>query len=173
MDDTPPPVPTPSQTVGPFFRFGLAAMACTDLVPPASTGALALSGRVLDGDGAPVPDAMVEVWADLPGGDGFGRSLTAEDGAFGFTVAKPLPGGATSGQQAPHLDVAVFARGLLKRVVTRMYFPDEAAANGGDPLLRSIPPARRSTLEAERAGEGQLRFDIHLQGTRETVFLAW
>ncbi|MGH9115963.1 MAG: protocatechuate 3,4-dioxygenase subunit alpha [Acidimicrobiales bacterium] len=177
MDETPSRQATPSQTVGPFFSFGLTAMAWSDLVPPGSTGALALTGRVLDGDGTPLPDAMVEVWADLPDGGRFGRSLTAEDGGFAFTVAKPpVPDAGrslASGTQAPHLDVAVFARGLLKRVVTRMYYPDETAANAADPLLDRVLPGRRSTLLAERTGEGRLRFDIHLQGEQETVFLGW
>ena len=142
---------TPSQTVGPYLHIGLAGSFGNELVPPGTPGAVELSGSVLDGAGIPVPDALVEVWA--PGG-GFGRSETV-DGGFAFVVAKPAAG---------YLEVVVFARGLLKQVVTRMYFPDEA-----DAVPTTIEPARRSTLVASEEG-GRLRFDIRLQGDGETVF---
>jgi protocatechuate 3,4-dioxygenase alpha subunit len=172
--------PTPSQTIGPFFRFGMDWMDAENLLPPETAGAVNLSGRVTDGAGVPVPDAAVEIWqADTagrfvpdsePGWTGFGRSLTDSAGAFRFTTVKPGP---VDAEQAPHVDVSVFARGLLQRLVTRIYFPDEAAANQADPVLRSIQdPAARATLVATGEGEG-LRFDIRLQGDRETAFFAY
>ncbi|HET9077984.1 MAG TPA: hypothetical protein VFN68_13700 [Acidimicrobiales bacterium] len=155
---------TPSQTIGPFFKFGLDWLENADLVAPGSPGALRIHGTVHDADG-PVPDAMVEVWQTPL----FGRYLTGADGAYRFTTVKPAAGPAG---QAPHIDVSVFARGLLQRLVTRIYFPDEDRVNGSDPVLASVPAGRRSTLVAEPA-EGGLRFDIHLQGPRETVFFAF
>lgn len=156
---------TPSQTIGPFFSFGLDWMENSDLVSPGSAGALELRGAVFDGDGQPVPDAMIELWQPPR----FGRAFTREDGSYRFTTVKPPPG---PGDQAPHVDVSVFARGLLQRVVTRIYFPDEPAANASDPVLSRISEARRVTLVAERE-DGRLRFDVHLQGLRETVFFAY
>lgn len=156
---------TPAQTVGPFFHFGLDWMDNSDLVDPAGPGALQLQGVVYDGDGQPVPDAVIELWqAPL-----FGRALTAGDGSYRFTVTKPGPG---PGPQAPHIDVSLFARGLLQRLVTRLYFPDEQAANGCDPVLLAVPEERRATLVAGQSG-GCLRFDVHLQGPGETVFFAY
>jgi protocatechuate 3,4-dioxygenase alpha subunit len=157
---------TPSQTVGPFFWLGLCTRPCNEV----ACGAVRIAGRVFDGAGDPVPDAMVEVWqADESGryrGDfGWGRCGTDELGRFSFTTVKP---GRVDGQ-APHLAVLVFARGLLKPVLTRMYFPDEE--NGGDPVLAAVEPNRRATLVAVPEGE-ELRFDVHLQGERETVFFA-
>jgi protocatechuate 3,4-dioxygenase alpha subunit len=134
---------------------------------------------VLDAAGAPVPDALVEVWqadgdGDFPDADdggfpGFGRCLVDDDGGYSFSTCKP---GRVDGVQAPHVDLSVFARGLLQRVVTRVYFPDEQDANAADPVLASIDEARRSTLVAEPVDDG-LRFDIHLAGERETVFFRW
>jgi protocatechuate 3,4-dioxygenase alpha subunit len=139
---------TPSQTVGPFFSFGLCQWPNTELVP----GGVRLEGRVLDGAGDSVPDAMVELWhAEL----GWARCGTDRDGRFAFTVSR-----------APHLNVMVFARGLLKPVLTRMYFPGE-----GDSLLAALPPDDRTTLIAAADGEG-FRFDIRLQGDRQTAFFA-
>jgi protocatechuate 3,4-dioxygenase alpha subunit len=169
-------MPTPSQTIGPFFRFGMDWLGA-DLVPPGSAGSLVLVGTVFDGGGEPVPDAMVEIWqADAAGRfppdtdpwTGLGRSLTGGDGAFAFTTVAPGP---VDGGQAPHIDVSVFARGLLQRVVTRVYLAGHPA-NDTDPLLARIESDRRATLLATEDGGG-LRFDIHLQGPRETVFLAW
>jgi protocatechuate 3,4-dioxygenase, alpha subunit len=169
---------TPSQTIGPFFRIGTAWAAATDLVSEGTPGALVLSGRVLDGAGEPVADAMVEIWqADGrgcfppdtdPSWSGLGRALTDAAGGYRFVTVAPGP---VDDEQAPHFDVSVFARGLLQRLVTRVYLAGHPA-NDTDPLLGIIPPDRRVTLLA--TGEGDERhFDIHLQGPRETVFLAW
>jgi protocatechuate 3,4-dioxygenase alpha subunit len=158
---------TPSQTVGPFFGFALPFADGPELVAKDAAGALWLDGQLIDGAGEPVSDGLVEMWQ----GDLFGRCKTDREGVFHFTVVKPAampaPGGGT---QAPHLNVTVFARGLLKHLVTRMYFPDEEAANAQDPVLNAIPEAgRRATLVAQAEG-GKLRFDIRLQGEGETVF---
>jgi protocatechuate 3,4-dioxygenase alpha subunit len=181
--------PTASQTIGPFFRFGMAWAVSRELVDPASPGAVVIEGRVLDGDGAPVPDAMVEIWQADAGGrfppdsgpgsgvratqagwSGFGRDLTDAVGHFRFVTVPPGP---VDDHQAPHIDVSVFARGLLQRVVTRLYLPGDADAHGRDPLLSSIAdPARRATLVAVDDGS-RLLFDVRLQGDRETVFLDW
>ena len=183
-------MPTPSQTVGPFFHIGLADVS-RELVSPDDPDAVRLVGIVYDGEGAPVPDALVEIWQanragryahpedtreELPleeGFSGFARCGTDADGAFEFVTVKPGvvpgPGGVP---QAPHIDVSFFARGVLKRMATRIYFPDEAEANAADPILASIEdPAERDTLVAREEG-GVLRFDIHLQGDRQTAFFA-
>jgi protocatechuate 3,4-dioxygenase alpha subunit len=157
---------TPSQTVGPFFSFGLCERPRADLV----TDGTRVVGRVFDGAGEPVPDAMVEIWqADADGryrGDfGWGRCGTDAEGRFAFRTVKPGP---VEGQ-APHLVVLVFARGLLKPVLTRMYFPDED--NADDATLASVPAEDRATLVA-RARDDGLEFDVHLQGDRQTVFFA-
>ena len=165
--------PTPSQTVGPFFSIGLCNRPSNDLV---EDGPLAIEGAVLDGAGDPVPDAMVEIWQADAGGSysgafGWGRSGTDEEGRYSFRTVKP---GAVDGQ-APHLVVLVFARGLLKPVLTRMYFPDEAEANAADPVLNLVEHVeRRKTLVARREvrdGVPVYGFDIRLQGEGETVFL--
>jgi protocatechuate 3,4-dioxygenase alpha subunit len=170
------PAPTPSQTIGPFFRFGTEWLAGRPS-PPAGARRR-LEGTVRDGAGEPVPDAMVEIYSAGAGGSygagrqGFGRDLTDEAGRYRFDLEKP---GATGDGQAPHLEVTVFARGLLQRLYTRVYFPDENAANAADPLLASVPdPHRAATLIARPGDSGDtLRFDICLQGPEETVFLAW
>ena len=180
---------TPSQTVGPFLAIGLPWPDGPFVVPEGSEGAITITGRVVDGAGEPVPDALVETWqADpdgrfshpddprgpVPGFRGFGRCPTGPDGTYRIVTLKPgalpSPGGGT---EAPHVDVSVLARGLLDRVVTRIYFPDEAAANAADPVLASIgDPARVATLVArpDPADASRLCFDIHLQGEHETVF---
>jgi protocatechuate 3,4-dioxygenase alpha subunit len=187
---------TPSQTVGPFFayaltptgRYAIGDLAGHDLVTDDVAGTrIRIEGRLLDGDGAPVSDAMIEIWqADgegrYPGHDpalsnarfkGFGRCETDRDGAFAFRTVKPAgvpgPGGRP---QAPHVNVGVFARGILRRLFTRLYFEDEPA-NGDDPILALVPTERRRTLIARReagSGEGVYRLDIRLQGDGETVF---
>ena len=171
---------TPSQTVGPFFGVGLPFEKGEQVGPAGAAGSIRIEGQVLDGHGDPVPDALLEVWQPDEGGQyqtvvsstatGFGRCRTDAEGAFNFVTVKPGPSRAPDGHaQAPHLNVTVFARGLLRHLVTRMYFPDEPGANAADPVLKLVEPARRSTLMARDDGE-VLRFDIHLQGERETVF---
>jgi protocatechuate 3,4-dioxygenase, alpha subunit len=181
---------TPSQTVGPFLSIGLPWADGPFVVPPDTPGSIVIEGRVLDGAGQPVPDALVETWQADPDGRfdhpddprgpaaaagrfrGFGRSATDPDGNYRIVTlrpgALPYPGGGT---EAPHLDVSVFARGLLDRVVTRIYLPDEAEANAADPVLASITdPARKATLIAADEAGGRFGFDIRLQGDGETVF---
>jgi protocatechuate 3,4-dioxygenase alpha subunit len=153
---------TPSQTVGPFFRIGLSTTIGSHVVGEGMPGAVRIAGQVFDGNGEPVPDAMIETWQS----EGAGRCATDEEGHFAIVTSKPAGDGAPG---APHLDVSVFARGLLTRLVTRLYFPDESDANDADPVLQSLSPAERATLVAVRE-DGGLRFDIHLQGARETVF---
>jgi len=161
--------PTPPQTVGPFFSIGLPWDDGPEVVARGSDGAIALRGTVCDGEGAPVPDAIVETWqAPGDGCRGFGRCPTDPDGRWEIVTRKP----AAEGGEAPHVAVAVFARGLLDRVPTRAYFGDEAEANAADPLLSSLEPERRETLIAA-AEDGGYRFDIHLQGDRETVFFGF
>jgi protocatechuate 3,4-dioxygenase alpha subunit len=160
---------TPSQTVGPFFGVGLPFEKGEQIAPPGSAGVMRIEGQVLDGNGHPVPDALLEVWQP---GTGFGRARTDSDGAFSFMTVKPGGTPAPDGRvQAPHLNVTVFARGLLRHLVTRMYFPDETEANASDPALNLVEPARRETLIAKSCG-GVLHFDVRLQGEQETVFFA-
>jgi protocatechuate 3,4-dioxygenase, alpha subunit len=153
---------TPSQTVGPFFNIGLVGSFGPELVSPDTPGAIRIRGRVLDGASDPVLDALIELWL----GDSLGRSETTDEGRFAFVATKPPADGG-----APHLRVGVFARGLLKGLVTRIYFPDEAEANAADPVLAALGPERRQTLVAIPDADG-LRFDIHLQGERQTAFFA-
>ena len=176
---------TPSQTVGPFLSIGLTWAGGHLVVPEGSPGAVRITGVLRDGAGEVVSDGLVETWqadtegrfdhpddprgASGSGFGGFGRCATDAGGRFTIVTVKP---GALGDGQAPHIDVSVFARGLLDRVVTRLYFPDETAANAADPLLSSLPPERAATLVAEPAGDAALTFDIRLQGENETVFLA-
>jgi protocatechuate 3,4-dioxygenase alpha subunit len=170
---------TPSQTVGPFFHFGLLHEGWSaDAVAPQTPGAVVLAGRVLDGDGEPVPDAMLEIWQAEPDGaigDGrglFARVATDAEGAFAFTTVKPgtVPG-ADGLPQAPHIAMSVFARGVLRRLATRVYFPDEERANAADPVLSAVPdPEARARLVARPEGGARLRFDVRLQGDGETPF---
>jgi protocatechuate 3,4-dioxygenase alpha subunit len=155
---------TPSQTVGPFFRIGL--VDANLVVAPGDAEPVRVEGQVLDGAGAGVPDALVEIL----GPAGFGRCLTDAEGRYRFVVSKPAPLHHPDGTvEAPHLEVSVFARGLLQRVATRLYFPGEAA-NTTDPVLASIADDDvRATLVAG-AGDGALHFDVHLQGPQETAF---
>ena len=189
MNPEPPPA-TPSQTIGPFFHFALLDRDLSELVPPDHPDAVRIKGAVYDGAGDPVPDAMLEVWQADPSGrydrpaddrvdppatdfTGFGRCGTDADGGYSFTTLKPgpVPGPDGATLQAPHLVVSIFARGLLKRLVTRIYFPDQGEANASDPVLSSVEdPELRWTLVAAEEGE-ELRFDVHLQGERQTAFL--
>jgi protocatechuate 3,4-dioxygenase, alpha subunit len=182
---------TPSQTVGPFFAIGLPWPDGPEVVPAGTGGAIVITGRVLDGAGDPVPDALVETWQAAPDGSfahpddprarpagpgpafrGFGRCPTGAGGEYRIVTLRPGPLPCGDGRtEAPHLDVSVFARGLLDRLVTRIYFPDEEEANAADPVLSSLPERhRRQTLIAAPAGPGEFRFDIRLQGEEETVF---
>ncbi len=159
------PLPTPSQTVGPFFSLGLGGATHGDLVDPGRPDAIAIAGTVRDGDGRPVPDALLELWQ----AEGCARAATTDEGGFSFVTVKPAPvPGADGTEQAPHIAVSVFATGLLARLTTRIYFPDEAEANARDPLLAGLDDP--SSLIARPDGDG-LRFDVNLQGEEETVFL--
>ncbi len=176
---------TPSQTVGPFLHIGLPWPDGPEVVPADRPGAVVIAGTVRDGEGTPVPDALVETWqADPdgrfthpddprgPAGDfrGFGRCPTDADGRYWIRTVKPGPlPTPDGGTEAPHINVSVLARGLLDRVVTRIYFPDEEPANAADPVLSTVDEDRRGTLVA-RAVDGGYRFDIRLQGNGETVF---
>jgi protocatechuate 3,4-dioxygenase alpha subunit len=197
---------TPSQTVGPYFAYGLAPHSrCNwqpnshydsketvgaDLVTPDATGQkIRIEGRVLDGDGLPINDAMIEIWqADGQGRyahprdnrarpntkfKGFGRSATDKNGAYSFDTVKPGsvpgPGGKP---QAPHIVFCIYSRGMLRQVYTRLYFSDEAA-NAADPILALVPTDRHGTLIAHKEMRGDLAvytFDIRVQGENETVF---
>ena len=170
---------TPSQTVGPFFAIELPYGDGRYVVPEGTAGAVWLRGRVLDGDGAPVPDALVESWQADPGGRfggdfrGFARAGTDDEGRWAILTLKPgpVPGGSEETPQAPHVDLAIFARGLLHQVVTRLYFGDEAQANDTDPVLAGLDEQARATLVARRGADGY-ELDIHLQGPHETTFFA-
>ena len=161
---------TPAQTVGPFLHLALADPAAWDAVGAEATGAITIAGSLVDGHGDPVPDAVVETWQI----DGyFTRCATDLAGEWAVRTVKPPPVPTRDGTpQAPHLVVSVFARGLLDRVVTRIYFGDETAANVADPTLAAVDPARRHRLVAEPVGSGGYRFDIRLQGDDESVFFA-
>ena len=198
---------TPSQTVGPFFAYGLTPKGrCewdpnghyswketigSDLVTPDATGTrIRIEGRVLDGDGLPINDAMIEIWqADAQGRyahprdsralpntkfKGFGRSATDKNGVYSFDTIKPgAVAGANGKPQAPHIVVCVFSRGMLRQIYTRIYFSDEVAANGADAVLNVVPADRRATLIAHKetgSGVPLYRFDIRVQGDNETVF---
>ncbi|MSO77380.1 MAG: protocatechuate 3,4-dioxygenase subunit alpha [Alphaproteobacteria bacterium] len=186
--------PTPDQTVGPFFHYVLTphaypvrSLVGNDLTQAGVAGeTIRIEGRVLDGDGSLVSDALVEIWqADAAGHyahpedrrgtasnafRGFGRSDTDATGVFRFTTIRPGPvPGPGGGTQAPHIAVTIFARGLLRHLVTRFYFPDEPL-NGADPILALVPAERRATLMLRAAGKAHYGIDICLQGDQETVF---
>lgn len=186
---------TPSQTVGPYFAYGLTpeqygfdqmtSLGSGDMAAADTDGTrIHLEGRVFDADGAVVPDAMIEVWqADAQGRyahpadgrgsnagfSGFGRFGTGTDpqSRFIFDTVKPGPIG---DGQAPHLNLVVFMRGMPLHAYTRVYFSDEAAANAKDPVLALVPEERRGTLIAKAGASGTYVFDIHLRGELETVF---
>ena len=187
---------TPSQTVGPFFKYGLTPQGQYDwddaftsnlVTPDASGERIRVEGRVFDGDGQPVPDAMLEIWqADAQGRfadpqdkralpnatfKGFGRCGTDANGAYAFDTIKPGVVPDPDGKpQAPHLLLAVFARGMLRHLYTRIYFGDEKG-NAADPVLAQVPADRRGTLIAQRkAGSAVYTLDLRLQGGAETVF---
>ena len=183
MDHTASQTPgqTPSQTVGPFFGYSLPFGAGADVVAGWHPQAITLHGRVLDGEGSPVPDALLETWQHAPDGTapttpgslhrrpdhvtGFGRVPTDPDGAWWLHTLRPGP---VEGH-APHIAVVVFARGLLHHLHTRIHLPEDVTPN--DPLLAALDPDRAATLVAVADGDRRYRFDIHLQGERETAFL--
>lgn len=204
---------TPSQTVGPFFHYGLPWKGGADLVGASEMGArpdlmppehyvlahsgvtgtpegevIEIAGIVVDGEGQPVPDAMIEIWQANAAGRyasrddpreevpadphfvGFGRASTDRDGVYRFRTIRPgrVPGPGNA-LQAPHIAISVLGRGLIKRLATRLYFPD-GEGNDVDPILALVPEERRATLIAERRADGVFWLDIVLQGERETVF---
>ncbi len=180
---------TPSQTVGPYLKIGFLPLVIDAIAPAGTPGeGITVRGRMSDGDGKPINDGVVEIWqADSQGkyahpedgrktvGEsafrGFGRILTDASGAFQFTTIKPGPVAGSDGKrQAPHLVVTVFMRGMLRHLITRMYFPDEPL-NGTDPVLQLVPADRRATLVAAVAsGKSILEWNIVSQGPAETVF---
>lgn len=185
--------PTPGQTVGPFFGYALPYTRGNELVEPGTPGAVRLHGTVYDGAGAPVPDALIEIWQADPAGQvvgrsgsllrdgtftGWGRAETDREGGYWFRTLAP---GATEPGLAPFVAVTVFARGLQDRLFTRAYLPDDRARLETDPLLASLERGRRATLVTTREPDASLRygvssslrFDIRLQGEGETVFLTY
>ena len=166
------PVPTPSQTAGPYVSLGTEWLVAESVVAEEAPGAVVLFGKVFDGEGRPVTDAMIEFWqeGEQAGEAVVTRLLTGPDGGYRLGVVKPAPGEAG----APHIDISIFARGLLQRLVTRTYFEDEPAANSEDPVLAALPLGRRGTLVARPGAQGgtNYNFDIYLQGEKETVFFA-
>jgi protocatechuate 3,4-dioxygenase, alpha subunit len=179
---------TPWQTVGPYFHYALPYESGPQVAGSSRSGAFTLHGYVYDAEGTPIPDSLVEIWQadesgrfvdepgifEAPGAEGFrgfGRCDTDAEGHYAFTTVKPAAVPTEDGvDQAPHIAMSVFARGMLRRTVTRVYFDDEAAANASDPLLSSVGAPRSTTLVAASDERGY-RFDVHLQGAEETVFL--
>jgi protocatechuate 3,4-dioxygenase, alpha subunit len=176
--------PTPGQTVGPFYGYALPYEKDRELLAPGTPGAIRLQGTVYDGAGHPIPDAILEIWQPDAEGKivqrtgslvrdgytftGFGRSAVGNTGVYTFTTVNPGP---TEAGAAPFVSVAVYARGLMNRLFTRMYLPENEEALAADPLLSSLAPERRKTLIARRDADGGLTWDIRLQGGDETVFL--
>lgn len=177
--------PTGGQTVGPFFAFGLDYPKKHEVVFPHSPGSIVLGGTVYDGAGAPIPDAVIEIWGADENGvvsrelgafrrddhtfTGFGRAATTDVGRYEFWTRNPGP---VDGK-APFFSVIVFARGLPDKLVTRIYLPEHEDLLAADPLLSSLDEGERATLIATRTPAGDLRHDIRLQGEKETVFLAF
>ncbi len=177
--------PTGGQTVGPFFAFGLDYPKKHEVVFPHSPGSIVLGGTVYDGAGAPIPDAVIEIWAADEDGvvsrelgafrrddhtfTGFGRAATTDVGRYEFWTRNPGP---VDGK-APFFSVIVFARGLPDKLVTRIYLPEHEDLLAADALLSSLTPEERATLIATRTPDGYLQHDIRLQGEKETVFLAF
>ncbi|MDG9689464.1 protocatechuate 3,4-dioxygenase subunit alpha [Streptomyces mutabilis] len=186
-------LPTPSHTVGPFYGYALPFRGGEDIAPLGHPDTITVHGYVLDGEGGPLPDALVELWGPGPDGElptadgsmrrdpasggflgrngveftGFGRIQTDANGHW---YARTLRPGAR-GKSAPYVSVCVFARGLLVHLYTRIYLPGDRAALAADPLLSRVDAERRDTLIAADEGNGTYRFDIRLQGEGETVFL--
>jgi protocatechuate 3,4-dioxygenase alpha subunit len=181
---TPDLTPTPGQTVGPFYGYALPFEHDNELVPPGSARAVQLTGTMYDGAGDPVPDAILEIWQPDEHGavprqtgslrrngftfTGFGRAAVDPEGEFSFSTVNPGP---TEASKAPFISVVIFARGLLNRLFTRIYLPEDTAALAADPLLSSLDEDERTRLIATRGADGSLHFDIRLQGEEETPFL--
>ena len=161
---------SPSQTIGPMYGYALYREGMDAAVAPDDPGALTIAGRLLDGDDEPIPypEGLIEVWQ----GEMFARARTDAFGVWRVRVRKPVDVAPLSDgrPQAPYLNVTVFARGLLKQVQTRVYFPDEPEANAADPVLGLVDPGRRDLLIGDALKDGTLNFDIRIQGDRETVF---
>ncbi|KRE78879.1 protocatechuate 3,4-dioxygenase subunit alpha [Arthrobacter sp. Soil762] len=182
-------VPTPGQTVGPFYGYALPFEKDNELLAPGSPGSLRLQGTVYDGAGETIPDAILEIWQPDADGKivqqtgslvrdgytftGWGRASVGHSGVYTFTTVNPGPTGQVPGKPAaaPFISVAVFARGLMNRLFTRVYLPENKEALATDPLLSSLDPERRKTLIARRDPDGGLTWDVRLQGEGETVFL--
>ncbi len=178
--------PTPAQTVGPFYGYALPFKDGENLIHPSRPGAVRLHGTVTDGDGATIPDALLEIWQpDAEGGipqetgslardgyvfTGWGRAAVDNVGHYTFTTLNPGP---TAPGKAPFILLTVFARGLMDRLYTRIYLPEDIQALENDPLLSSLDEPERRTLIAEREADGGLRFDIRLQGEGQTAFLSY
>lgn len=179
---------TAAQTVGPFVSIGFEKAVVPEVAPAGVAGErITISGRIFDGDGQPVTDAVLETWQANSFGKyahpddtqeklleenfrGFGRVLTDTQGGFRLTTIKPgRVAGSDGREQAPHITVIIFMRGLLKHLMTRVYFPADPA-NIADPVLSLVPAERRATLIASKAGDGNLQWNVHLQGPHETVF---
>ena len=180
MSDEPRLIPASSQTVGPYFRIGLQYLIDRASAAP-DVKSVTIRGSVLDGCGAPVSDALLEFWSPACHGrlssdsipQGFRRVGTEFDGAFAVALPRPGPlATENKPRQAPHLLVLVFARGLLRHLITRVYFDDELT-NASDPVLQSLPAGRRGTLIARADAVDSFRWDVILQGDDETVFFAW
>lgn len=188
-------VATTSQTAGPYLHIGFAPRYCADVAFDGridQADRIAIEGHAFDGEGAPLPDGVIEIWQadaigrydhphdprshtgeDARSASGFGRVTIAPDGGFAFTTVKPGRVPAPDGSmQAPHIVIACFARGLLKHLSTRIYFADEADANREDLVLSRVPAARRASLIATSAGSGRYRWTLTTQGSpdHETVF---
>jgi len=167
-----PLVLSPSQTSGPMYGFALMFEGCQNAVAPGSPGAVVIRGSVVDADARPIdhPHCFVEVWD----GDQLARCRADAAGEFQVVVRKPEAGATPDGEPlAPALNVTVFGVGILKQMQTRLYFPDEAAANERDAILARVPADRRHTLIAAPTGEAELRFDVRVRGADETVFFAF
>ncbi|MCC2659645.1 MAG: protocatechuate 3,4-dioxygenase, alpha subunit [Arthrobacter sp.] len=177
-------IATPGQTVGPFYGYALPYEKDRELLAPGSLDSIRLQGTVYDGAGHPIPDAILEIWQPDSEGNivsrtgslvrdgytftGWGRCAVGNSGVYTFTTVNPGP---TKPGAAAFISVAVFARGLMNRLFTRIYLPENEEALAQDPLLSSVDPERRKTLIARRDADGGLTFDIRLQGEGETVFL--
>ncbi|MBV8632675.1 MAG: protocatechuate 3,4-dioxygenase subunit alpha [Silvibacterium sp.] len=173
--------PSGSQTVGPYFAIGLSYLIERSGVVAADAETIEIRGRVLDRDGVPVPDAMLEFWTSNPRDAsgkgafpyGFRRVCVDDNGNFCALVNRPAPAPFSDGtMQSPHVLVLFFARGLLRHLISRLYF-DDKPANLSDPVLLGIPAERRHTLIAKSEGANSFRWDVILQGPHETVFFAW